>query len=261
MLKLTRHSTVFSLLWAVFREEARSIGALIFILCLTLTISGALAYMRSKNSRRCSVQFPMRCGGRSNPHHGRLWRHGAGDGNRQVAGRPGFDGRDRHFGLVLRGHHRGLSRPDQNSARTSGRGENIGERTRAERQSRFGAGRCGRSYRLGFLSDVPALRAYSGTACERVPRATRKQCVNRPRRTFANVLRWFSAFSADLRTDHEKWVTRLSRTLFNRALLEKGRGWRGHQTRTAMLFWWRKKGFSDGYDPQRSRRRPRKCRS
>jgi voltage-gated potassium channel len=45
MLKLTRHSTVFSLLWAVFREEARSIAALIFILSLTLTISGALAYM------------------------------------------------------------------------------------------------------------------------------------------------------------------------------------------------------------------------
>ena len=45
MLKLTRHSQVFSVLWAVFREEAQSIGALIFILCLTLTISGALAYM------------------------------------------------------------------------------------------------------------------------------------------------------------------------------------------------------------------------
>jgi voltage-gated potassium channel len=45
MLKLTRHSTVFNLLWAVFREEAHSIGALIFILCLTLTISGSLAYM------------------------------------------------------------------------------------------------------------------------------------------------------------------------------------------------------------------------
>jgi voltage-gated potassium channel len=45
MLKLTRHSRVFSLLWAVFREEAHSIGALVFILCLTLTISGALAYM------------------------------------------------------------------------------------------------------------------------------------------------------------------------------------------------------------------------
>ena len=45
MLKLTRHSPVFSLLWAVFREEAQSIGALVFILCLTLTISGALAYM------------------------------------------------------------------------------------------------------------------------------------------------------------------------------------------------------------------------
>jgi voltage-gated potassium channel len=45
MLKLTRHSTVFNLLWAVFREEARSIGALVFILSLTLTVSGALAYM------------------------------------------------------------------------------------------------------------------------------------------------------------------------------------------------------------------------
>jgi voltage-gated potassium channel len=45
MLKLTRHSQVFSLLWSVFREESRSIGALMFILCLTLTISGALAYM------------------------------------------------------------------------------------------------------------------------------------------------------------------------------------------------------------------------
>ena len=45
MLKLTRHSPVFSLLWAVFRQEAQSIGALLFILCLTLTVSGALAYM------------------------------------------------------------------------------------------------------------------------------------------------------------------------------------------------------------------------
>ena len=45
MLKLTRHSSVFSLLWAVLREEARMIGALIFILCLTVTISGALMYM------------------------------------------------------------------------------------------------------------------------------------------------------------------------------------------------------------------------
>jgi voltage-gated potassium channel len=45
MLKLTRHSRVFSLLWSVFRDEAQSIGALLFILCLTLTVSGALAYM------------------------------------------------------------------------------------------------------------------------------------------------------------------------------------------------------------------------
>ena len=45
MLKLTRHSTVFTLLWAVVREEARSIGAILFILFLTLTMSGALMYM------------------------------------------------------------------------------------------------------------------------------------------------------------------------------------------------------------------------
>jgi voltage-gated potassium channel len=45
MLKLTRRSTTFSLLWAVFREEGQSIAALIFTLCLTLTISGALMYM------------------------------------------------------------------------------------------------------------------------------------------------------------------------------------------------------------------------
>ena len=45
MLKLTRHSSVFGLLWAVFREEAHSIAALVFILCLTLTVSGTLAYM------------------------------------------------------------------------------------------------------------------------------------------------------------------------------------------------------------------------
>jgi voltage-gated potassium channel len=45
MIKLTRHSSVFSLLWDVLREEARSIAALIFVICLTLTISGALMYM------------------------------------------------------------------------------------------------------------------------------------------------------------------------------------------------------------------------
>ena len=45
MIKLTRHSTVFGLLWAVLREESRAIAALIFVLCLTLTISGALMYM------------------------------------------------------------------------------------------------------------------------------------------------------------------------------------------------------------------------
>ena len=45
MIKLTRHSRVFNLLWSVFREEAPTIGALVFILTLTLTVSGALAYM------------------------------------------------------------------------------------------------------------------------------------------------------------------------------------------------------------------------
>lgn len=45
MLKLTRHSHVFSLLWSVFVEEARSIGAVLFILALTLILSGALIYM------------------------------------------------------------------------------------------------------------------------------------------------------------------------------------------------------------------------
>jgi voltage-gated potassium channel len=45
MLKLTRHSTVFGLLWAVLVEEAQAIAALIFVICLTLTVSGALMYM------------------------------------------------------------------------------------------------------------------------------------------------------------------------------------------------------------------------
>jgi voltage-gated potassium channel len=45
MLKLTRHSTVFSLLWAVLVEEGPAIAALIFVICLTLTVSGALMYM------------------------------------------------------------------------------------------------------------------------------------------------------------------------------------------------------------------------
>jgi voltage-gated potassium channel len=45
MLKLTRHAHIFAMLWAVFREEARSIGAVLFILVLTLTISASLMYM------------------------------------------------------------------------------------------------------------------------------------------------------------------------------------------------------------------------
>ena len=45
MLKLSRHSTTFSLLWAVFREEASAIGAVLFILLLTLIISGSIMFM------------------------------------------------------------------------------------------------------------------------------------------------------------------------------------------------------------------------
>jgi voltage-gated potassium channel len=45
MLKLVRHSTTFGVLWRVLQEEAQSIMALLFILLLTVTISGALMYM------------------------------------------------------------------------------------------------------------------------------------------------------------------------------------------------------------------------
>jgi voltage-gated potassium channel len=45
MLKLVRHSTTFSLLFAVLRDEANSILALLFVLFLTVTISGSLMFM------------------------------------------------------------------------------------------------------------------------------------------------------------------------------------------------------------------------
>ena len=45
MLKLSRHSTTFSLLWAVFREEASAIGAVLFILVMTLIMSGSVMFM------------------------------------------------------------------------------------------------------------------------------------------------------------------------------------------------------------------------
>jgi voltage-gated potassium channel len=45
MLKLVRHSTTFGLLFAVLREEAQSITALLFVLLLTVTISGSLMFM------------------------------------------------------------------------------------------------------------------------------------------------------------------------------------------------------------------------
>jgi voltage-gated potassium channel len=45
MLKLIRHSTTFGLLFAVLRDEGRSIMALLFVLLLTVTISGSLMFM------------------------------------------------------------------------------------------------------------------------------------------------------------------------------------------------------------------------
>jgi voltage-gated potassium channel len=45
MLKLSRHSPAFSLLWAVFREEARSIGAVLFIFVITLVLSASVMFM------------------------------------------------------------------------------------------------------------------------------------------------------------------------------------------------------------------------
>jgi voltage-gated potassium channel len=66
MLKLARRSRTFSLLWAAFREEAHSITALVFSLCLTLTISAALMYLSKWNSNPQSLipSLPP-CGGRS----------------------------------------------------------------------------------------------------------------------------------------------------------------------------------------------------
>lgn len=45
MLKLVRHSTTFNLLGKVLQEEARSIGALVFVLILTTVIAGSLMFM------------------------------------------------------------------------------------------------------------------------------------------------------------------------------------------------------------------------
>jgi len=45
MLKLTRHSTAFTMVWAVFREEAQSIGAVLFMLIITLIMSGSIMFM------------------------------------------------------------------------------------------------------------------------------------------------------------------------------------------------------------------------
>jgi voltage-gated potassium channel len=45
LLKLVRHSTTFGLLFAVMREEARSIAALLFVLLMTVVIAASLMYM------------------------------------------------------------------------------------------------------------------------------------------------------------------------------------------------------------------------
>jgi voltage-gated potassium channel len=45
MFKLVRHSTTFGLLFAALREESRSLGALLVVLLLTVTISASLMYM------------------------------------------------------------------------------------------------------------------------------------------------------------------------------------------------------------------------
>ncbi|WP_189043965.1 ion transporter [Aliidongia dinghuensis] len=51
MLKLTRHSTAFALLWDVFREEAQSIGAVLFMLLITLIMSGSIMYMLESDAQ------------------------------------------------------------------------------------------------------------------------------------------------------------------------------------------------------------------
>jgi voltage-gated potassium channel len=44
-IKLTRHSTIFSLIWIVLRKEIHAIGAIVLVLCLMLTLSGSLMYV------------------------------------------------------------------------------------------------------------------------------------------------------------------------------------------------------------------------
>jgi len=51
MLKLTRHSTAFTMVWDVFREEAQSIGAVLFMLVITLIMSGSIMYMLESDAQ------------------------------------------------------------------------------------------------------------------------------------------------------------------------------------------------------------------
>ncbi len=45
LLKLTRHSRAFSLLFTIIREERRSFGAILFILALTLIVTASIMYL------------------------------------------------------------------------------------------------------------------------------------------------------------------------------------------------------------------------
>ena len=51
MLKLTRHSTAFTMVWQVFREEAQSIGAVLFMLVIMLIMSGSIMYMLENDAQ------------------------------------------------------------------------------------------------------------------------------------------------------------------------------------------------------------------
>ena len=51
MLKLTRHSTAFTMVWDVFREEAQSISAVLFMLIITLIMSGSIMYMLESDAQ------------------------------------------------------------------------------------------------------------------------------------------------------------------------------------------------------------------
>ncbi len=109
MLKLVRHSTTFGLLWSVLREEAKSIAALLFILLLTVIISGSLMYLiEGEEQPGVFTSIPAAMWWAIET----LTTVGYGDmvpmtllG--KAAGRRDFHRRHRHAGAVLRlDHHR-----------------------------------------------------------------------------------------------------------------------------------------------------------